>query len=43
MALAKIKADVAFEMFDILGVPFYCFHDADIRPEGANFAESLRT
>ncbi len=42
MALAKLKADVAFEMFDILGVPFFCFHDADIRPEGASFAESLR-
>lgn len=42
MALAKLKADVAFEMFDILNVPFYCFHDADIRPEGATFAESKR-
>ncbi len=42
MGLAKLKADVAFEMFDILGVPFYCFHDADIRPEGANFAENTR-
>ena len=42
MAMAKLKADVAFEMFDILGVPFYCFHDADVRPEGANFAESLK-
>ena len=42
IALAKLKADVAFEMFDILGVPFYCFHDADMRPEGATFAESLR-
>lgn len=42
MALAKMKADVAFEMFDLLGVPFYCFHDADARPEGATFAESLR-
>ncbi|MFC3181810.1 xylose isomerase [Cypionkella sinensis] len=42
MALAKLKADVAFEMFDILGVPFYAFHDADARPEGATFAESLR-
>jgi xylose isomerase len=40
MALAKLKADVAFEMFDILGAPFFCFHDADVRPEGANFAES---
>ncbi|MBL9052656.1 MAG: xylose isomerase, partial [Tabrizicola sp.] len=34
MDKAKLKADVAFEMFDILGVPFYCFHDADARPEG---------
>ncbi len=42
MALAKLKADVAFEMFDILGTPFYAFHDADARPEGATFAESLR-
>ncbi|PKP73188.1 MAG: xylose isomerase [Alphaproteobacteria bacterium HGW-Alphaproteobacteria-6] len=39
---ARLKADVAFEMFDILGVPFFCFHDADVRPEGASFAESLR-
>lgn len=42
MGRAKIKADAAFEMFDILGQPFFCWHDADIRPEGANFAESLR-
>ena len=42
MALAKLKADVAFEMFAILGQPYYCFHDADIRPEGANFAETTR-
>ena len=41
MDLARMKADVAFEMFDILGQPFYCFHDADARPEGATFAESL--
>ena len=42
MALAKLKADVAFEMFDILGVPYFCFHDADMRPEGQNFAENTR-
>ena len=42
MDLARMKANVAFEMFDILGQPYYCFHDADIRPEGANFAESTR-
>lgn len=42
MDLARLKADVAFELFGILGVPFYCWHDADIRPEGATFAESRR-
>lgn len=40
MDLARLKADVAFEMFDILGAPYFCFHDADVRPEGATFAES---
>ncbi|MEL6963914.1 MAG: xylose isomerase, partial [Pseudomonadota bacterium] len=40
MAAAKLKADVAFEMFGLLGVPFYTFHDADVRPEGANFKEN---
>ena len=40
MEAAKQKADVAFEMFDLLGVPYFCFHDADARPEGANFAEN---
>ena len=39
MTAAKAKADAAFELFDILGVPFYCFHDADVRPEGATFAD----
>ncbi|UWR16016.1 xylose isomerase [Sulfitobacter sp. M368] len=42
MDLARMKADVAFEMFDLLNVPFFCWHDADIRPEGATFAESRR-
>ena len=37
---ARLKADVAFELFQILGTPFYAFHDADVRPEGATFAES---
>ena len=41
MEAARLKADVAFEMFTLLGVPFYCFHDADIRPEGSTFSESF--
>ncbi|KAJ57030.1 xylose isomerase [Actibacterium mucosum KCTC 23349] len=43
MARAKLKADVAFEMFEILGAPFYCWHDADVRPEQGNFADNLST
>ena len=39
---AKLKADVAFEMFDLLDVPFFCFHDRDIAPEGDSLAESNR-
>ena len=42
MALAKLRADVAFEMFALLGVPYYCFHDADVRPEGDDFAQNTR-
>lgn len=42
MSHARAKADVAFEMFELLGVPYFCFHDADIRPEGASFRESLQ-
>jgi len=37
---AKVKADAAFDMFRILGAPYFCFHDADVRPEGANFVEN---
>ena len=43
---AKLKADVAFELFDLLDAPFFCFHDADVAPEGDSLKESnknLRT
>lgn len=42
MELAKLKADVAFEMFTALNAPYFCFHDADVRPEGDSFAENTR-
>mgnify|MGYP000603713262 CR=1 FL=1 len=42
MEAAKLKADVAFEMFQLLKSPYYCFHDLDVRPEGADFAENTR-
>jgi len=40
MAAAKLKADVAFDMLTALGVPYFCFHDVDMRPEGNSFAEN---
>ncbi|MEE2673412.1 MAG: xylose isomerase [Myxococcota bacterium] len=40
LAQAERKADVAFEFFSKLGVPFFCFHDRDAAPEGASFRES---
>ncbi|THD42015.1 MAG: xylose isomerase [Bradyrhizobium sp.] len=42
LAAARLKADVAFEMFEILGLPFFTFHDRDIAPEGASLGESNR-
>ncbi len=41
MAAAKEKAEVAFELFRLLDVPFFTFHDADVAPEGAGLAESV--
>ncbi|MBI9036888.1 MAG: xylose isomerase [Bacteroidales bacterium] len=40
MEIAEKTLDAAFEFFTKLGVPYYCFHDRDIAPEGSNFAES---
>jgi len=41
MEAAKEKADVAFELFRLLDVPFFTFHDVDIAPEGRTLAESV--
>jgi xylose isomerase len=43
MALARQKADVAFELFRLLDVPFFTFHDADIAPAGETLGEHLRS
>jgi xylose isomerase len=40
IAQAEHKLDVAFEFFEKLGVPFFCFHDRDVAPEGESFRES---
>ena len=41
MAAAKAKADAAFEFFQKLGAPYYCFHDRDVAPEGATPRDSV--
>ena len=42
IAQAKVKADAAFELFRVLDLPFFCWHDADIAPAGETLAETLK-
>jgi len=42
MAQARLKADVAFDFFTRLGVPFFTFHDRDVAPEGRTARESKK-
>ena len=37
---ARAKLDAAFEFVAKLGVPYFCFHDRDVAPEGVTFAET---
>ena len=41
MGMARAKADIAFELFRLLDVPFFTFHDVDAAPEGASLSESV--
>ncbi len=41
LAQARAKADAAFELFRVLDLPFFCFHDADIAPAGETLKETL--
>jgi len=42
LAAARDKADAAFDLFRVLDLPFFTFHDRDIAPEGATLSESLK-
>lgn len=42
IAQAKAKADAAFDLFRVLDVPFFCFHDADIAPAESTLAGTLK-
>lgn len=37
------KADAAFDFFRVLDVPYFCWHDLDLRPDQGNFADNLAT
>ncbi len=39
MEAARTKMAVAFEFLEKLGVPYYCFHDRDVAPDGDSYAE----
>ena len=39
MERAIEKANVAFEFFSKLDIPYYCFHDIDVSPEGNSIGE----
>ncbi|MEI8213936.1 MAG: xylose isomerase [Planctomycetota bacterium] len=40
LANALRRVEVAFEIFEKLGAPYYAFHDRDVAPEGKNIRES---
>ncbi|MDP2138455.1 MAG: xylose isomerase, partial [Candidatus Didemnitutus sp.] len=40
VSVAKVRMDAAFEFFQKIEAPFWCFHDRDIAPEGRTLSES---
>ncbi|MFB6201050.1 MAG: xylose isomerase, partial [Halorhabdus sp.] len=40
MEQAHARVDAAFELFEKLGVPYFCFHDRDVAPQGDGLAAS---
>jgi xylose isomerase len=41
LELAESKAVSAFDFYERLDVPYYCFHDRDVAPEGSTPRESM--
>ena len=42
VSIAKVRLDAAFEFFQKIESPFWCFHDRDIAPEGRSLAQTNR-
>jgi xylose isomerase len=38
--LAKARVEASFEFYEKMNVPYFCFHDVDIAPEGATLSET---
>lgn len=39
---SKARVEANFEFMEKMNIPFYCFHDVDIAPEGATLQESFK-
>ena len=42
LELAEIKLNAAFDFFNKITTPYFCFHDRDISPEGNSYAETQK-
>ncbi|PPR45514.1 MAG: Xylose isomerase [Alphaproteobacteria bacterium MarineAlpha5_Bin8] len=42
LKMAEIKLDAAFDFFNKIKTPFFCFHDRDIAPEGNTYKETKK-
>jgi len=42
MEVARLRLRAVFELTEKLSIPFFCFHDRDIAPEGATLRETNR-
>ena len=40
MDQAKARVEANFEFLEKIGIPYYCFHDRDIAPEGDTLARN---
>lgn len=41
LEMSRNRVDAAFELLSKLGIPFFCFHDIDIAPEGNSLQETF--
>ena len=42
LKMAEMKLEDAFDFFNKIKTPFFCFHDRDISPEGSNYKETQK-